>query len=175
MNILTINLALSTLVFWIAARLYVLPKLQDYEARAILLPILLLHSLRHLGRPLRDRRKAVFLSHSHRPGCPLLTQSGHQLQYVPNSFKCDILIRPAADMRGREPITLLGGAAATWPIAAPRAASVAKAPRGRAHEYRDGASVGPGTGTGSATTDLERGYQPPDRYPQQRRRQEKRT
>jgi len=96
MNILTINLALSTLVFWIAARLYVLPKLQDYEARAILLPILLLHSLRHLGRPLRDRRKAVFLSHSHRPGCPLLTQSGHQLQYVPNSFKCDILIRPAA-------------------------------------------------------------------------------
>ena len=43
MNILTINLALSALVFWIAARLYVLPKLQDYEARAILLPILLLH------------------------------------------------------------------------------------------------------------------------------------
>ena len=77
MNILTINLALSTLVFWIAARLYVLPKLQDYEARAILLPILLLHSLRHLGRPLRDRRKAVFLSHSHRPGCPLLARSGH--------------------------------------------------------------------------------------------------
>src|SRR3974377_83606 len=49
MNILTINLALSTLVFWIAAKLYVLPKLQDYEARTILLPILLLHSLRHLG------------------------------------------------------------------------------------------------------------------------------
>jgi hypothetical protein len=49
MNILTINLALSTLVFWVAAKLYVLPKLQDYEARTILLPILLLHSLRHLG------------------------------------------------------------------------------------------------------------------------------
>jgi hypothetical protein len=49
MNILTVNLALSTLVFWIAAKLYVLPKLQDYEARTILLPILLLHSLRHLG------------------------------------------------------------------------------------------------------------------------------
>ena len=49
MNILTINLALSTLVFWIAAKLYVLPKLLHYEARAILLPILLLHSLRHLG------------------------------------------------------------------------------------------------------------------------------
>jgi len=49
LNILTINLAFSTLVFWVAARLYVLPKLQDYEARTILLPILLLHSLRHLG------------------------------------------------------------------------------------------------------------------------------
>src|SRR5262245_26892838 len=49
MNILTINLVLSTLVFWVAARLYVLPKIRDYEPRTILLPILLLHSLRHLG------------------------------------------------------------------------------------------------------------------------------
>ena len=49
MNILTINLAFSTLVFWVAAKLYVLPKLHDYEPRTILLPILLLHSLRHLG------------------------------------------------------------------------------------------------------------------------------
>ena len=49
MNILTVNLAFSTFVFWVAAKLYVLPKLQDYEARTILLPILLLHSLRHLG------------------------------------------------------------------------------------------------------------------------------
>jgi hypothetical protein len=44
-----VNLALSTFVFWVAAKLYVLPKLQVYEARTILLPILLLHSLRHLG------------------------------------------------------------------------------------------------------------------------------
>ena len=35
--------------FRVAARLYVLPKLQNYEARTLLLPILLLHSLRHLG------------------------------------------------------------------------------------------------------------------------------
>src|SRR5215510_11569154 len=49
MNILTINLALSTFVFWVAAKLYVLPKLKDYEPRTILLPILLLHSMRHLG------------------------------------------------------------------------------------------------------------------------------
>jgi hypothetical protein len=49
MNILTVNLIFSTVVFWVAAKLYVLPKLQNYEARTLLLPILLLHSLRHLG------------------------------------------------------------------------------------------------------------------------------
>ena len=49
MNILTVNLVLSTLVFWVAAKLYVLPKLGGWEPRTVLLPILLLHSLRHLG------------------------------------------------------------------------------------------------------------------------------
>ena len=49
LNILTANLVLSTLVFWIAARLYLLPKLTQISARAVLLPILLLHSFRHLG------------------------------------------------------------------------------------------------------------------------------
>src|SRR5262245_28810637 len=49
MNILTVNLLLSTLVFWIAARLYLLPRLHELEPRTVLLPILLLHSLRHLG------------------------------------------------------------------------------------------------------------------------------
>src|SRR5215831_2968143 len=49
MNILTLNLLLSTLVFWSAAKLYLLPTLHDYEPRAVLLPILLLHSMRHLG------------------------------------------------------------------------------------------------------------------------------
>ncbi len=49
MNILTVNLALSTFVFWIAARLYVFPRLHAVSPRAVLLPILLLHSLRHLG------------------------------------------------------------------------------------------------------------------------------
>jgi hypothetical protein len=48
-NILTVNLLFSTLVFWVAARLHLLPKLAEYEPRAILLPILLLHSTRHLG------------------------------------------------------------------------------------------------------------------------------
>jgi len=49
MNILTVNLLFSTLVFWIAARLYLLPRLHELKPRAVLLPILLLHSLRHLG------------------------------------------------------------------------------------------------------------------------------
>jgi hypothetical protein len=49
MNILTVNLLFSTLVFWIAARLYVLPRLHDLEPRSVLLLILLLHSFRHLG------------------------------------------------------------------------------------------------------------------------------
>src|SRR5581483_7911135 len=49
MNILTVNLVFSTLVFWVAARIYILPKLEQVEHRAVLLPILLLHSLRHLG------------------------------------------------------------------------------------------------------------------------------
>jgi len=48
-NILTVNLVLTTFVFWIAARIYVLPKLPDLSPRTVLLPILLLHSTRHLG------------------------------------------------------------------------------------------------------------------------------
>jgi hypothetical protein len=49
MNILTVNLLFSVLIFWIAARLYVLPKLPLLTPRDILLPILILHAFRHLG------------------------------------------------------------------------------------------------------------------------------
>ena len=49
MNILTVNLVLSTFVFWVAARIYVLPNLARWSPQSVLLPILLLHSLRHLG------------------------------------------------------------------------------------------------------------------------------
>ena len=49
MNILTVNLLFSTLVFWVAARVYVLPKLPELRPQTVLLPILLLHSTRHLG------------------------------------------------------------------------------------------------------------------------------
>jgi hypothetical protein len=49
MNILTVNLLFSTVVFWVAARLYVLPKLEQLPPQTVLLPILLLHAFRHLG------------------------------------------------------------------------------------------------------------------------------
>jgi hypothetical protein len=48
-RILTINLIGTTAVFYVAARLYLLPRLKELSSRAVLLPILLLHSLRHLG------------------------------------------------------------------------------------------------------------------------------
>ena len=48
-GILTFNLIATTAVFYVAARLYVLPRLGQLRPRSILLPILLLHSLRHLG------------------------------------------------------------------------------------------------------------------------------
>jgi hypothetical protein len=49
MNVLTVNLLFTTLVFGIAARLYVLPKLKELRPATVLLPILLLHGLRNLG------------------------------------------------------------------------------------------------------------------------------
>lgn len=49
MSILTVNLVLSTFVFWVAARIYVLPKIEQFSPQAVLTPILLLHSFRHLG------------------------------------------------------------------------------------------------------------------------------
>lgn len=48
-RILTANLILSTLVFYVTARIYLLPKVQELKPQTILIPILLLHSLRHLG------------------------------------------------------------------------------------------------------------------------------
>jgi hypothetical protein len=49
MNILTVNLVFSTVVFAIAAKLYLIPKLPELDPRSVVLPILLLHALRHLG------------------------------------------------------------------------------------------------------------------------------
>ena len=49
MNMLTVNLLFSTFVFWLAARIYLLPKLPELGPRVVLPPILLLHAFRHLG------------------------------------------------------------------------------------------------------------------------------
>ena len=49
MNILTVNLLLSTFVFWVGARIYLWPRLPGLAPQTVLLPILLLHSTRHLG------------------------------------------------------------------------------------------------------------------------------
>lgn len=49
MDILTLNLVFNTFVFWVAARIYVLPKLTELSLQSVLVPILLLHSTRHLG------------------------------------------------------------------------------------------------------------------------------
>lgn len=47
--ILTVNLLFSTLVFWISAKVYLLPSLPKMKPSTVLLPILFLHSFRHLG------------------------------------------------------------------------------------------------------------------------------
>jgi hypothetical protein len=49
MNILTVNLLFSTLVYWIAARIYLMPRLGDLSPASVMVPILLLHAMRHLG------------------------------------------------------------------------------------------------------------------------------
>ncbi len=49
MNILTFNLLLSTFVFWVAARIYVFPRLPELRPESVVVPILLLHGFRHLG------------------------------------------------------------------------------------------------------------------------------
>jgi len=48
-RILTLNLVGTTVVFYVAVRLYITPRLGDWTPRTVLLPILLLHSTRHLG------------------------------------------------------------------------------------------------------------------------------
>ena len=48
-GILTLNLIGTTVVFYVAVRLYLIPRLGMLTTRSVLLPILLLHSLRHLG------------------------------------------------------------------------------------------------------------------------------
>ena len=49
MNLLTFNLLFSTLIFAVAAKIYLMPKLPQMKIQTVMIPILLLHSFRHLG------------------------------------------------------------------------------------------------------------------------------
>jgi hypothetical protein len=68
MNILTIDLLFSTLVFAITAKIHLIPKLPELEPRFVVLPILLLHALRHLDVPCPGRRISWHPSTVHIPG-----------------------------------------------------------------------------------------------------------
>ena len=48
-RVLPINLIANTAIFYVAARLYLLPLVPRIRPQQILIPILLLHSMRHLG------------------------------------------------------------------------------------------------------------------------------
>ena len=48
-RVLTLNLIANTAIFYLAARLYLIPLIPRLRPRQILIPILLLHSTRHLG------------------------------------------------------------------------------------------------------------------------------
>jgi len=63
-RVLTLNLIANTAIFYLAARLYLLPLIPRVRPQQILIPILLLHSTRHLGMMFLSRG-ATF------PGMPL--------------------------------------------------------------------------------------------------------
>src|SRR5213594_3815109 len=48
-RVLTVNLITNTTIFYVATRLYLLPLVSRIRPQQILVPILLLHSTRHLG------------------------------------------------------------------------------------------------------------------------------
>ena len=65
-RILTLNLIATTIVFYVAARIYLLPNLARLSPRQVLIPILLLHSLRHLGLMFLTRGATYRCSRFHR-------------------------------------------------------------------------------------------------------------
>ena len=48
-RVLPLNLIANTVIFYVAARIYLLPLVPRFRPQQILVPILLLHSTRHLG------------------------------------------------------------------------------------------------------------------------------
>jgi hypothetical protein len=63
-RVLTLNLIANTAIFYLVARLYLLPQLSRFRPQQILIPILLLHSTRHLGMMFLTRGATY-------PGLPL--------------------------------------------------------------------------------------------------------
>jgi hypothetical protein len=63
-RVLPLNLIANTAIFYLAARLYLLPLIPRLRPRQILVPILLLHSTRHLGMMFLTRGATY-------PGLPL--------------------------------------------------------------------------------------------------------
>jgi hypothetical protein len=63
-RVLPLNLIANTLIFYFAARLYLLPLVPRVRPQQILVPILLLHSTRHLGMMFLTRGATY-------PGLPL--------------------------------------------------------------------------------------------------------
>src|ERR1700756_310964 len=63
-RILPLNLIANTAIFYVAARLYLLPLIPRVRPRVIFVPILLLHSTRHLGMMFLSRGATY-------PGLPL--------------------------------------------------------------------------------------------------------
>jgi hypothetical protein len=54
-RVLPLNLITNTAIFYVAARLYLLPLVSRLRPQQILVPILLLHSTRHLGMMILTR------------------------------------------------------------------------------------------------------------------------
>ena len=63
-RVLPLNLIANTAIFYVAARLYLLPLVSRFRPQQILVPILLLHSTRHLGMMFLTRSATY-------PGLPL--------------------------------------------------------------------------------------------------------
>src|SRR5260370_16091985 len=63
-RVLPLNLVANTAIFYVAARRYLLPQLSRLRPQQVLVPILLLHSTRHLGMMFLTRGATY-------PGLPL--------------------------------------------------------------------------------------------------------
>jgi hypothetical protein len=63
-RVLPLNLVANTAIFYVAAQLYLLPLVPRFRPQQVLLPILLLHSTRHLGMMFLTRGATY-------PGLPL--------------------------------------------------------------------------------------------------------